>query len=229
MPEVWSGSSQIIKDLKKAGIVEYFGAGKTAGNNNVYNIIRTSWFFEEFSIQFVFTFTPSKTPLSSGGVSKYSWYVPKFTAERNFNLLTHFGLTSGTEQEKRRRLADTFLRPQTWKAYCDDISEDQCASPKYENNTTSNATGTATGKLIVARPPQDESEEGLYFKSGLFHGYFHASEDNDCDANPLTCTGHIAMPPCDYTNYVIPQAHHLGIPVKSSGPMEPAGNYGKKI
>ena len=42
MPEVWSGSSQTIKDLKKAGIVEYFGAGKTAGNNNVYNIIRAS-------------------------------------------------------------------------------------------------------------------------------------------------------------------------------------------
>jgi len=151
----------------------------------------------------------------SGGVAKFSWYVPKFTAANHHDILSHYGLLEGTDLEVRRRLADLFLRPRKWKYFCDEVSPDNCATPYYDEE----------GRLIAARPPKDESEEGKFFKAGLYHGHFSASEDNDCDSNPAKCTGHIASPPCTWTNYVVPQIHHIGIPVWSAGTSTGAGNY----
>lgn len=157
--------------------------------------------------------------MQTGGVAKFSWYVPKFTAANHFNILSHYGLKEGSDLEERRRMAELFLRPRNWKFFCEKVSPDNCTLPYYDNE----------GRLIAARAPQDESEEGQFFKAGLYHGHFSASDDNDCDANPTTCTGHIASPPCTWTNYVVPQLHYLGIPVWSGGTSTAAGNYSKYI
>ena len=153
--------------------------------------------------------------LGTGAVAKFSWYVPKFTAANHHDILSHYGLLEGTDLEVRRRMADLFLRPRKWKYFCETVSPNKCASPYYDEE----------GRLIASRPPRDASEEGKFFKSGLYHGYFSASEENDCDSNPMTCTGHIASPPCKWTNYVVPQLHHLNIPVWSGGTSTGAGNY----
>ena len=128
-------------------------------------------------------------------------------------LLSHFGM-AGQDIENRRLMAETFLRPQTWKYFCDEISSDNCTTPYYDDE----------GRLIAARPPSDESEDVRYFSAESFHGHFAATADNDCDASPFACTGHISNVQCDWTTYAIPQAHYLGIPVKGNGPGV-AGGY----
>jgi hypothetical protein len=45
------------------------------------------------------------------------------------------------------------------------------------------------------RQPADEKEGGKYFVEGLYPGYFHYTEKNDCFANP-NCTGHVVDYPC---------------------------------
>ena len=157
----------------------------------------------------------------SGGVAKYSWYVPHFTAERDPIILSYFGMTSGDDDlANRRRLPELFLRPQTWKWFCDNVSADNCSTPYYDEE----------GRLIASRPPADEGEEVRYFSAGSFHGHFAPTEENDCDANPFTCTGHIANVQCDWSTFAIPQAHYLGIPVKGSGPGVAGGYpYGRMV
>lgn len=159
----------------------------------------------------------------AGGVGKLSWYIPYFTAKGDYFtgkldllLLSYLGLSDDDELANRRRLAETFLRPQTWKRFCEEISADNCTSPYYDKED----------RLIALRPPTDESEVGRYFVADLFHGHFAPTEENDCDKSPSTCTGHIADVPCDWTTYITAQKHWLKIPVKSSGP-EPSGGYCK--
>ena len=179
----------------------------------------------------------------SGGVGKFSWYIPKFTAERNPLLLSYFGMTTNTttitatfntttgtttyntttmDAEEnalgtRRLLAETFLRPQTWNDFCLYVSTDNCTTPYYDEEK----------RLIASSPPSlpdnnnnndnDDDDGNKYFVSGSYHGHFAPTDDNDCVTNPTTCTGHIANPPCDWTTFVIPQAYYNQIPVTSSG------------
>mmetsp|Transcript_69426 Transcript_69426/g.103336 ORF Transcript_69426/g.103336 Transcript_69426/m.103336 type:complete len:917 (-) Transcript_69426:138-2888(-) len=143
----------------------------------------------------------------SGGVAKYSWYIPRFTAIRDPKLTSYFGMTAGSEIENRRLMADTFLRPKTWQYFCDEVSLDNCTTPYYDDQ----------GRLIAERPPSDESEGVQYFLADFYHGHFAATEDNDCNANPFACNGHISNVQCDWSTFAIPQAHYLGIPVKGSG------------
>eukprot|EP00957_Ditylum_brightwellii_P006738 511675-Ditylum_brightwellii.AAC.1 len=91
-------------------------------------------------------------------------------------------MTENAGSENRRLMASTFLRPQTWKYFCEKVSLDNCTTPYYDDE----------GLLIAARPPSDQLEEAKYFSTDSYHGYFAATKDNDCDANPFNCTGHIA-------------------------------------
>eukprot|EP00536_Pseudo-nitzschia_multiseries_P014279 jgi/Psemu1/69037/estExt_Genemark1.C_6820002 len=112
------------------------------------------------------------------------------SAERYPIILSHFGMTAASEIENRRLMADIFL------------------PPEYDDQ----------GRLIAARAPSDESEELQYFSADLFHGHFSASEENDCDANPFSCRGHLSNVQCDWSTFAIPQAYYHGIPVTGSGP-----------
>lgn len=94
----------------------------------------------------------------------------------------------------RRKLASTFLRPATWAEYCTEVSFDNCAS--RDSHST--------------RAPEPE-ERNLYFVEGQFTGYFRATEKNDCDSYPSTCTGLILDWPCGWESFVQAQVYHLDI------------------
>mmetsp|Transcript_33762 Transcript_33762/g.64290 ORF Transcript_33762/g.64290 Transcript_33762/m.64290 type:complete len:313 (-) Transcript_33762:2396-3334(-) len=147
--------------------------------------------------------------IGTGGIGKCSWYVPKYTARRDPTLLSYFGLEARNDTMKRRKVAENFLRPQTWGYFCEEITSDNCTSPYYDGE----------GRLIVARSPVDKSEAVKYFLLGSYHGHFNATDENDCDKHPETCTGHLTNVQCDWSTFAVSQAHHLGIPVKSSGPL----------
>ena len=154
-----------------------------------------------------------------GGVAKYSWYIPKFTAKSNPLLLSHFGMNAGLDElENRRIMAETFLRPQTFQYFCNYISTDNCTTPYYDND----------GRLISSgRPPlsfnndddDSNSDEGeAYFVRDVYHGHFSATIENNCTKNPTMCTGHLSNVQCDWSTFAIPQAYYNNIPVKGSGP-----------
>lgn len=144
---------------------------------------------------------------SPGYAEAYNWWIPKVLATEDPTLTSYFGLSG---QNNRRKIAELFKRPTTWGDYCEFISANNCAA---EDET-------------ATRAPTDEEESGRYFAEGLFKGYFRATEKNDCDANPNTCTGHIVLVPCSWGNYAVAQAYHLDIPVESDGPGEANGSYG---
>ena len=48
-------------------------------------------------------------------------------------LLSHFGMRSGQDMENRRIMAEAFLRPQTWKYFCDEISSDNCTTQQINS------------------------------------------------------------------------------------------------
>jgi len=159
--------------------------------------------------------------IGTGGVGKLSWYIPYYTAERDPTLLSYFGLAAGNSTTKRRKIAETFLRPITWGYYCDKVTPDNCTSPPYYDEE---------GRLIAVGAPTDKTESDRYFLPGSFHGHFNATDDNNCDKYPTTCTGHLANVQCEWSTFVASQAHHLGIPVKSNGPQTAGGySYGDMV
>ena len=137
-------------------------------------------------------------PEGDGLMGYQSWYVPKFTAEREPRVMSYLGLQG---EEMRHRLAELFLRPTTWQDYCELISLDNCT--------------TADG--VAARAPRNLIENQRMFVSGLYTGHFRATEENNCTLHPTTCTGHIADYPCGWTSYVQPLTHWLNIALESSG------------
>eukprot|EP00934_Nitzschia_sp_Nitz4_P005500 Nitzschia sp. Nitz4//scaffold381_size12975//22//4397//NITZ4_008988-RA/size12975-processed-gene-0.7-mRNA-1//-1//CDS//3329549898//5490//frame0 len=132
-------------------------------------------------------------PGNLGVLGEQNWFIPKFTAERDPTLLSYFGMSG---DENRRKLAETFKRPTTWQEYCDEVSQDSCASDDG----------------VAARPPADGSEGGSYFVYGNYTGYFRATAENDCDTYPGNCTGHFVDYPCHWNSY------HLDIALESEGP-----------
>lgn len=122
-------------------------------------------------------------PTTLGGLGVQTWFIPRFTVEKDPTLLSYFGMLG---QQNRRKLAETFKRPTTWKDYCDLVSQNNC----NENDG------------VAKRPPQDESEYNRMFVKDLYTGHFRKTEKNDCDKWPLNCTGHIADYPCGmYDSY----------------------------
>lgn len=146
-------------------------------------------------------------PQSLGALGMEAWFVTKFTVEKDPSLATYMGLQG---DDKRRLLADTFLRPTTWGDYCAQVSLTACRSDD----------GVAT------RPPETEEEENRMFAQGLYTGHFRKTDENDCDRFPHNCTGHIADYPCGWSSFVESQAYHLGIPMQSSGPEPGSRGYG---
>lgn len=138
-----------------------------------------------------------------GVVGNDDWFITQFTIEKDPSLLSHYGLGG---EENRRKLAEAFKRPTTWKEYCDIISNNGCA----------------TDDEVAKRAPTQE-EEKKYFVEGLYTGYFRSTEKNDCDTNP-NCTGHFLDYPCGWSSYMKQQTYHLGIALESDGP-ELSGGY----
>ena len=152
---------------------------------------------------------PNSVVRSLGLQSTEGWYIPQFVLDADPSLATHVGLQG---EDNRRKLADTFKRPTTWKEYCQDVSNTNCEEPD----------------TVAQRPPTSEEEETKYFAAGLYTGHFRATLENDCGAtntsSSSSCTGHFADWPCGWASFFPQQSHHLNIALSSSGP-EANGGY----
>jgi hypothetical protein len=144
-----------------------------------------------------------------GLLGENSWFVTKFTAVEHPEVVSYLGLM-GEDEENRQKLADMFLRPTSWKDYCEQVSPDLCESDDG----------------VAIRAPLDESEKSRFFVQDLYTGHFRKTDENDCVTNPKNCTGHIGDYPCGWLTRVEGQCHHLGIPLRSSGDIHPAGRRG---
>eukprot|EP00934_Nitzschia_sp_Nitz4_P008874 Nitzschia sp. Nitz4//scaffold230_size58257//40074//43916//NITZ4_006487-RA/size58257-processed-gene-0.68-mRNA-1//-1//CDS//3329543268//8864//frame0 len=146
-------------------------------------------------------------PEPNGLFGYLSPYVPSFTASQYPGMTTHFGLAG---EENRQLLAETFLRPTTWREYCTEVSTTGCLDPDE----------------VSSRLPQTYEEEGRYFAEGVFTGYFRFTEQNNCTLYPTTCTGTIIAPPCDWASNVEGQLYWNNIVGLSlDGPESPHGGY----
>ncbi len=148
--------------------------------------------------------------MSGGNADQYRWWMPKMYARQNPAMLTYFGLGG---KMNRAKLAEQFKRPTNWSTYCNAVSLDACK--------------TADG--IAARAPENDMEAGHYFVPGLYAGHFRATDENNCTANPDTCTGHITNVRCSWGNYAVQQAYHLNISAESGGNLSPNGGYGYSL
>lgn len=105
-----------------------------------------------------------------GLLGHQGFFIPRFAGVRDPKLLTFFGLRG---EENRRKMAETFLRPTSWKQYCELVSTDNCTTPTN----------------VTSRPPAVDSENDRMFVEGEYAGYFRKTDDHDCDKNPDTCHG----------------------------------------
>eukprot|EP00934_Nitzschia_sp_Nitz4_P004372 Nitzschia sp. Nitz4//scaffold277_size25017//9057//13286//NITZ4_008346-RA/size25017-snap-gene-0.31-mRNA-1//1//CDS//3329545341//4362//frame0 len=169
------------------------------------NVLLESWYYDtDFYPDFL------ERPTNFGVLGEDHWYVPRFTIERDPSLASFIGLAG---EVNRRKLAETFKRPTTWKTYCDEVSTDGCASDDG---------------VAVRMPTEDEQES--FFAPGLYIGHFRATEENDCDQFPDTCTGHFADFPCTWNSHMKQQAYHLGISLQSGGSDGNGGySYGELV
>lgn len=79
-----------------------------------------------------------------------------------------------------------------------EVSLDNCASPDAHSSRV---------------PSNDET--GVYFLLDSYTGYFRATEKNDCDSYPTTCTGMFVDFPCGWTSYAEAQFYHMGIALEA--------------
>jgi hypothetical protein len=137
-------------------------------------------------------------PVGDGLLGQKGLFIPKFTGQRDPSLLNFLGLQG---EANRRKVAEAFLRPTTWKDYCEQVSLSNCTIDD----------GTAK------RPPSI-AEGDLFFAQGLYTGHFRKTEKNDCDKWPLNCTGHVVDFPCGWVSYTVPQIYHLDMAFELDGP-----------
>lgn len=145
-------------------------------------------------------------PQTLGTLGLETWFITKFTALADPTLDSFLGLMG---EDNRRKLAETFFRPTSWQDYCTLVSNSSCTIPD----------------TFAQRAPQTTVEQEQFFADGLYTGHFRATGDNDCDANPTNCTGHVADFPCGWNSYMLPQIYYMDIGLKSTGPEGPAGGY----
>jgi hypothetical protein len=141
-----------------------------------------------------------------GVLGSENWFVTKFTADKHPEVVSHLGLKG---EENRQKLAELFLRPTSWKDYCEQVSPDLCESDDG----------------VAKRAPVDENEGKTFFLEGSYTGHFRKTEENDCDTNPTNCTGHIGDFPCGWQSFVEAQCHHLGMALRSSGDQPGSRGY----
>lgn len=158
----------------------------------------------------------------SGAMGKISWFVPSFTATEHPSVVSYLGLTTNVSDyldgiNRRHELARIFQRPRTWKDYCTNFTEDNCQNPPYYDEEN---------RIIATRAPNStKGEDSLYFSEGSFHGHFAPADENNCTANPTTCTGNFLNVKCDWSTFVWQQAHHLQIPISGHGDADAVGGY----
>lgn len=133
------------------------------------------------------------------------FFIPLTTARRDPTLISYLGLQG---EANRKKLAETFKTPTTWKEYCS-LHESNCA----------------TGDSVIASFPKTDEEESSYFIEGLYPGYFRVHDDNNCTKNENTCTGHFVAGPCTWTNYAEAQMYWNNISLASRGPIKPNNGY----
>lgn len=143
-------------------------------------------------------------PTGLGALGEMGWYLPKFAAQKDPSFLSYLGMS---KEENRRKLAEAFLTPASWKDYCQEVSNTSCAVPD----------------AVAQRAPKDESEYDRMFAQDEYTGYFRKAYQNDCDINP-NCTAHFADYPCDWGSYFEAQAYHLDIAASS-----PRYTYGQLV
>lgn len=118
-----------------------------------------------------------------GYLGEFAWYIPTHLADEIPAMTTHFGLSG---EKNRQALAETFDRPFRWIDYC--------------NVATFNGTlmeaGCHEDDTTAIRWPENSNEESSFFIAGLYTGFFHPTDKNNCTANPYTCTGHFVAAPC---------------------------------
>lgn len=152
-------------------------------------------------------------PQSLGALGMEGWFVTKFTLDENPSLATYIGLQERDDDDnhdRRKLLADTFLRPTTWGDYCDQVSLTACQQPDG----------------VALRAPLDPTEANqMFVDGGVYTGHFRKTEENDCLKYPHDCTGHISEYPCGWSSFTESQAYHLNIPLRSSGPEPGARGY----
>ena len=141
---------------------------------------------------------------SVGYLGRMGFYVPKFTVEQDPSLISYFGLRGD-----RRKMAETFKTPITWKQYCQDYSDCDASDE------------------VAKRPPIRNStdEESSYYIEGLYTGFFVQLEENNCDINPDTCKGHFVDGICDWTTYASTQMFYNNISLASNGSNGPNKGY----
>lgn len=151
-----------------------------------------SWGARNSDVQTMVSRGVIETPNALGMITQEGWFIPKFTAERDPSLLSYFGL-----QNNPQKLADRFLRPTTWKDYCDVVSKTNCTAPDG----------------VAQRAPLNEEEYKMMFAEDTYTGHFRATEKNNCSLNNENskCTGHIADYPCGWSSTVPSQIHYLNI------------------
>lgn len=132
-----------------------------------------------------------------GVIGNVNWFISQNTIKMDPSLSSYHGIQG---ENARRKLAETFKRPTTWKDYCALVSENNC---------------DGDDGVAARAPAADGSEDDKYFVDGVYTGFFRATERNDCDANPTNCTGHFVDFPCGWVSYFRQQAHHLGIALES--------------
>jgi len=158
------------------------------------HVIPEVWYFS--SLQHLASDGIIALPLPLGPMSQSRWYIPKFTAKSDPSLTSYLGM-QGVENKKK--LAEKFLRPTTWKDYCSLISKNNC--------TTDDG---------VAKRSPNEAEYSKYFEMDLYTGHFNATDENDCNNN-INCNGHIVDYPDGWRSKVFPQTHYLNISLKGNG------------
>lgn len=120
----------------------------------------------------------------NGVVVTESWWITQRTVDRHPGLSHYFGLRG---EENRKKLADVFLRPTSWKYYCMHVSKTRC---EVEDG-------------IAKRPPvpsDDKEEENLYYDDKNYKGHFRMTDKNNCTKNP-DCTGHFVVYPCNWRSH----------------------------
>ena len=145
-----------------------------------------------------------------GYLGHESWFVTKFTADADPTLTSYRGYSG---EDNRRKMAETFKRPTTWKDYCQQVSLSNCTVPDD----------------VAQRAPLNEDEENRMFAHGLYTGHFRYTEENDCNTYPTMCTGHVGNYPCGWTSHMEASLYHLNISLESSGSEGaiPSDSFGK--
>jgi hypothetical protein len=148
-------------------------------------------------------------PTGNGMVGMGGFYIPAFTAKEHQSLVIYYALQG---EDNRQKLAQIFKRPTTWLDYCQQVSTTNCS--RFPQDTT------------ASRFPYPD-EEDVYFAEGVYTGHFRATDKNDCETNPASCTGHIISPPCQWSEAVAGQLYWNDIVgLEQDGPLAPNGGYG---